>query len=80
MRSDISHSGFRLSVGSGLTNLCAVAANSAAGFDRPTLKSNCTHTDPGRFFTPDVSCRGSCTRDTFGYAGFASLAGRSTRV
>ncbi|MEG8236306.1 hypothetical protein U3E74_27540, partial [Pseudomonas orientalis] len=34
-------------------------------------KSNCPNTDLGVFFTPDVSCRGSYTRDTFGYAGFA---------
>ncbi|KAB0467814.1 hypothetical protein F7R12_24170 [Pseudomonas tolaasii] len=30
----------------------------------------------GVFSMPDVSCRGSCTRDTFGYAGFAPF-GRS---
>ncbi|MCD7039538.1 hypothetical protein LRQ20_14520, partial [Pseudomonas sp. MAFF 311096] len=32
---DFSHKGFRLSLGTSLTNLCSVAANSAAGFDRP---------------------------------------------
>ncbi len=36
--SDISHSGFRLSLGSALTNLFDVAADSATGFDRPTPK------------------------------------------
>ena len=41
MVSDVSHSCFRLSLGTSLTNLWAVAANSAAGFDRPTLLTNC---------------------------------------
>ena len=40
-RSDISHNRFRLSLGTSLANLLAVAANSAAGFDRPTLLTNC---------------------------------------
>jgi len=33
--SEISHKAFRLSLGTSLANLLAVAAHSAAGFDRP---------------------------------------------
>ena len=67
--SNISHSGFRLSLGSALTNLFDVAANSATGFDRPPSQLHLCHIESGVFSTPVVSCRGSCTRDTFGYAG-----------
>ncbi|WP_442962826.1 DUF6124 family protein, partial [Pseudomonas sp. PA-4-8C] len=41
MVSDVSHSCFRLSLGTSLTNLWTVAANSAAGFDRPTPNCIC---------------------------------------
>ncbi|WP_236306623.1 hypothetical protein, partial [Pseudomonas lactis] len=40
-RQDISHNCFRLSLGISLNNLWTVAANSATGFDRPTLLTNC---------------------------------------
>ena len=48
--SDVYHSCFRLLLGISLTNLCTVAANSAAGFDRPTLLTNCYALHPFRPF------------------------------
>ncbi len=74
--SEVSDKGFRLWLGKGLTNL-----SSSLPIQRPDLtvrlqKSKCANTDIGRFFTSEVSCRGSCARDTFGYAGFAPF-GRS---